>query len=619
MIRTALGVALATALCGTASAMNFDLEGDWRLSWVTTLYVGATWRAENRDPKLYSKNDGSIIGLTNGLGGSNTDGGNLNYAKNDNISTLFKFISDAEIRRGGEGAFVRVKGWYDYALNHHGVPFGNQANAYARGQPLSDNGFEPYLRFQGFELLDAYAWYTWRGDDKALQVRLGNQVLNWGESIFFQGLNQINPIDLTALRRPGTELKEVYLPVPMVYANAGLGGGVSLEGFYQFKWQQTSVDGCGTFWAVAETSVSRSPSPCIAVSLPGLTSNPGAFTPGPPFGSAPGAQYLGYVPLADGRAAKNSGQGGMTLRWLVDPLDTEFSFYAMNIHARTPVASAYSGNNPLPPNFFNGPAVVALSGLQPAFGFWEYPENIQLYGVTATTNMAGWSLAGELNYAPNYPAQVNVNDLIAALLQGVGPAAARVKAVTGQVGAYIPGYDRLHRTQLDFNAVKTFPDVLGAVQAQFVAEVAMQWANVPDKSTGGLRYGRGFIFGVGASPAYGTAAACLPTNPQPDGCKNDGYATSFAWGIRARGQLEYPNIFESGFTFYPSLFIGYDVRGYSIDNQFNQGRFPVGVGLKFSYAKQHVIDFTYNTFGNSAKYDQFRDHDFYGVSYSYTF
>lgn len=617
MKKTAVAAALAAAFSGNASALNWDLDGDWKLSWVTTLYAGATWRAEGRDPLLYSKNDGIYIGLDNGRGGSNTDGGNLNYDRGDNISTLFKFISDAEIRRGGEGAFVRVKGWYDYALNERNAPFGNQANKYARGQPLSDQGFDSWLRFEGFELLDAYAWYTWNFDDRAVQVRLGNQVLNWGETIFFQGLNQINPVDLASLRRPGTELKEVYLPVPMVYANFGLGKGVSLEGFYQLKWQPTPVDGCGTYWAVAETSVSSSPGLCNAVAIPNLTSNPGAFNPGPPFGTAPGAEYLGYVPFQDGRDAKNSGQGGLALRWLVDSLDTEFSVYAMNIHARTPVISAYSGNNPLPP-FFNGPAVVALRGLKPAYAFWEYPENIQVYGVTATTNAGGWSLAGELSFSPNYPAQANGNDLLFALLQGVGPAAGRARAVQGQVGAYIPGYDRFNRTQLDFNAVKAFSDVLGAAQATVVADLAMQWTNVPDTSTG-VRYGRAFIFGTGAAPSYGTTADCLPSTPNPDGCKNDGYVSNFAWGIRTRVQLEYPNIFESGFTFYPSVFLGWDVNGYSIDSQLNEGRIPFGLNLKFSYAKQHVIDVNYNSFSNGANYDQFRDHDFYGVSYSYTF
>ncbi len=618
MKKTALAAALAAAFSGNASALNWDLDGDWKLSWVTTLYAGATWRAEGRDPLLYAKNNGVYIGLDNGRGGSNTDSGNLNYARGDNISTLFKFISDAEIRRGGEGAFVRVKGWYDYALNERNAPFGNQANKYARGQPLSDQGFEPWLRFEGFQLLDAYAWYTWNFDEQALQVRLGNQVLNWGETIFFQGLNQINPIDLASLRRPGTELKEVYLPVPMLYANYGLGKGVSVEAFYQLKWQQTPVDGCGTYWAVAETSVSRSPGLCNAVAIPGVTSNPGAFNPGPPFGTAPGAEYLGYVPFQDGRGAKNSGQGGLAVRWLVDSLDTEFSLYAMNIHARTPVISAYSGNNPLPPSFFNGPAVVALKGLKPAYAFWEYPENIQVYGVTATTNAGGWSLAGEASFSPNYPAQANGNDLLFALLQGIGPAAGRARAVQGQVGAYIPGYDRFNRTQLDFNAVKAFADVLGAVQATVVADLAMQWTNVPDTSTG-VRYGRAFIFGTGAAPSYGTTADCLPSTPQPDGCKNDGYVSNFAWGIRARVQLEYPDIFESGFTFYPSVFLGWDVNGYSIDSQLNQGRVPFGLNLKFSYAKQHVIDVNYNGFGNSANYDMFRDRDFYGVSYSYTF
>ena len=36
-----------------------------------------------------------------------------------------------------------------------------------------------------------------------LQMRLGNQVINWGESVFIQGVNQFNPIDVPAARRAG--------------------------------------------------------------------------------------------------------------------------------------------------------------------------------------------------------------------------------------------------------------------------------------------------------------------------------------------------------------------------------------------------------------------------------
>ena len=101
---------------------------------------------------------------------------------------------------------------------------------------LSDDGFEDLQKFSGAYLLDAYAYGSFGVGDSDLQLRLGRQVVNWGESVFIQGINQINPIDVTALRRPGTEVKEVLLPVLMAYANWGFSFG-SVEAFYQFDWE----------------------------------------------------------------------------------------------------------------------------------------------------------------------------------------------------------------------------------------------------------------------------------------------------------------------------------------------------------------------------------------------
>jgi len=43
----------------------------------------------------------------------------------------------------------------------------------------------------------------------ARDVRLGRQVISWGESTFIpNGINVINPIDVARLRTPGSELRE---------------------------------------------------------------------------------------------------------------------------------------------------------------------------------------------------------------------------------------------------------------------------------------------------------------------------------------------------------------------------------------------------------------------------
>ncbi|NQD94560.1 DUF1302 domain-containing protein, partial [Pseudomonas sp. CrR25] len=432
---------------------------------------------------------------------------------------------------------------------------------------------------------------------------------NWGESVFVQGVNQINPIDVPSLRRPGTEIKEALLPVAMISGNFGLSEGLSLEAFYQFKWEPTVVEGCGNYWSVTETIISTHPGGCTMATALSSASNPDAFRTG------------ANVPLATGEKARDSGQWGLALRYLVDSIDTEIGAYAMNIHARTPIISARSGSwggatpgapflNPV--QFHEDASLAAMS----SSAFWEYPEDIRLYGLSATTTLAGWSIGTELSYSPNTPVQRNGNDLVGALLLGIGPQGP--DAIAAGQDAYIRGYDRFEKTQLQINGINLFSNVLGASSLQVVGEVAFQWNDVP-QGDDDIRYGRGFIFGTGSHPTYGGNLCGTPTNPQPDGCKNDGYITDFAWGYRLRGQLEYPDLLGIGVSTIPSLFIGHDVEGVSMDSQFNEGRITVGAGVRFDYLKSHSLDFNYVTFNNDAEYDPLRDRDYYSVNYSYKF
>ena len=55
-------------------------------------------------------------------------------------------------------------------------------------------------------LLDAYVRGTFDLGGRNLNVRLGNQVVSWGESTFISnGINIVNPVDVTKLRAPGAE------------------------------------------------------------------------------------------------------------------------------------------------------------------------------------------------------------------------------------------------------------------------------------------------------------------------------------------------------------------------------------------------------------------------------
>ncbi len=83
-----------------------------------------------------------------------------------------------------------------------------------------------------------------------VRARLGNQVINWGESLFVAGgINNTNAYDYQALARPGVQLKEAVLPAPMLSVASGLGSGVNVEAYYQFRWNKSELPPVGSYWS----------------------------------------------------------------------------------------------------------------------------------------------------------------------------------------------------------------------------------------------------------------------------------------------------------------------------------------------------------------------------------
>lgn len=621
MQRAAAGLAAAVTVAATSGhvdAMPIDLGDDWEANWDTTLSVGAEWRATNPDKKLYVAGNGARVGLSGGLGGTSSDANTLNTRNGDLVSDLYKVVSDFEVKHDDMGALLRAKAWYDQALKNETARYGNEANGYATNSRLSDEGLEPLQRFDGAQLLDAYVYNTFDVGGKSLQLRLGHQVINWGESLFVQGVNQINPLDIPALRHPATELKEGLLPVWAAYGNLGLGGGVSVEGFYQFAWEPTTVDACGSYWSSVDTNIGTNPGACNKIVVGLLPANEAI---------ASGI----YAPLVRGHDARNTGEGGAAVKIPVDAIDTEFGLYAMNVNSRTPIISARTGSwgnaNAIQQGYLGGTlnplmaaqvnqALLGASGVKVASAYWEYPNDIQYYGISAATNLAGWSIGAEASVTPNLPVQRNGNDLLNGMLTGTGPLGG-VFRNTASLND-VRGYDRFRKTQFQVNGIKVMGGVLGATKSTVLGETAFEWINVPDYHNGtSVRYGRSFIFGTASSAGNNTCSAAI--NPQPDGCQNDGFVTDFAWGYRLRGALEYPQIFGTGFTFTPSLSLAHDVQGVSADNQFIEGRLQTGVTMRFSYENKYNVDLGYVYFAKWAKYDPLRDHDFYSLTLSATF
>lgn len=349
----ACAIALVFAMCAAPAGAEDFTHGELEGSLDITLSHGVTFRVDDRDKNL--------LGTTNGGTATsvNSDDGNLNYDRGL-VSNASKFIGELDLNYRNFGAFARVHGFFDSE---------NENGDRARGD-LSPEAKD--LVGKDFEVLDLYLTGSFDLGGAAVDLRLGNHVISWGESTFIQNsINVINPFDVTKLRTPGAELRDGLVPVSMVSVSTALNENVSLEGFYQVKWEKTEIDPPGSFFSTSDIAgaggrravLGWGAIPDTGFSYealgPGLTQAVNADLQGfrIPSPSAPGTlvplpqraqpvfdpHFLNVFRGGDNEP-EDSGQWGLALRYLADDLNnTEFGFYFVKYHSRLPVLSGRTG------------------------------------------------------------------------------------------------------------------------------------------------------------------------------------------------------------------------------------------------------------------------------------
>ncbi|WP_330114782.1 DUF1302 domain-containing protein [Pseudomonas sp. JS3066] len=571
----ALAVALSSAQPAKAASFNIgEIEGRFDSS----LSIGASWAMDEADAAFIGKANGGTASTRT------SDDGRLNFKKGETFSKIFKGIHDLELKYGDTGVFLRGKYWYDFELKDEHRPL----------YDIDDSGRDNAAKSSGTQLLDAFVYHNYLIDDLPGSVRAGKQVVSWGESTFIgNGINAINPTDVASFRRPGSEIKEGLIPVNMLYATQGLTENLSVEGFYQLEWDKTVLDNCGTFFG-SDTA----PQGC----------NLGMTTFGTDFDRDP-ARY-GWVPREADDDARDGGQFGVALRWLVPELnDTEFGFYALNYHSRTPESVWTVGR----------PSLAAINGAPgPATARYHlaYPEDIRLYGISfATTTPDGTALSGEISHRPNMPLALNGTDVSTAASVGQLTDLLRLKGLAifdtdwadTAPGSPVQGYKRMPFTQAQVTAIHSFDQVLAADRLNIVGEVG--FSHIGDLgSTDGtdLRFGRSSVYGMGSLAGDGTATIpgvgtlrgnqlCtrLLNTANPDQCTDKGFYTQNSWGYRLRAQLEF-NDAIAGVNLKPNLAFAHDVEGYG--PSFTEGNKSVSVGLDADYLSTYTASLSYTDY-----------------------
>ncbi|MFJ4110960.1 DUF1302 domain-containing protein [Pseudomonas sp. NPDC089758] len=625
-----LAVSLASTLASPAFAVSFNI-GEIEGQFDSSLSVGASWSTANPNSNLIGANNG-------GKGLSQTsDDGHLNFKKGETFSKIFKGIHDLELKYGDTGIFVRGKYWYDFELKDENREF----------KDISDSNRKEGAKSSGAELLDAFVYHNYAIGDQPGSVRLGKQVVSWGESTFIGGgINAVNPIDVSAFRRPGAEIKEGLIPVNMFYVSQSLTDNLSAEAFYQIEWDQTVVDNCSTFFSQPDVIADGCDNNLAVLA----TQNTLASRLGPlaaPVAATLAARGVSYGSPDEGvivrrgadRDARDSGQFGVALRYMYEPLNTEFGGYFMNYHSRAPIFSGRGADA----QFYDpaglagalvsaGVPAAALASLLPSLMplqvagnssyYVEYPEDIRLYGLSFSTTLpTGTAWSGEVSYRPNAPVQLNTTDI---LYSGLTPLNPDVSVLQGTPGADQPGYRRKEITQLQTTFTHFFDQVMGAERLTMVGEIG--WTHVGGlESTSKMRYGRDPVFGPGPLPNGQCEALNSSTLGTADAnnvsryCENDGYTTSDSWGYRVRAIWDYNNVF-AGVNLRPSLAWSHDVDGYSPGpgGNFEEGRKAVSLGLDAEYQQTYTASLSYTNFFDG-KYSTVDDRDFVALSFGVNF
>lgn len=558
--RSLLSLAVGAALCTpmTAMAVEFELkDGEVTGSLDTTVSYGALWRVTGRDK--------TEVALANGgsKSSANFDDGNLNYDRGDLVSSLFKMTNDLDLNYKNFGAFLRVTSFYDHAIQN------KDFRSLTAGPATYNRGDERVLRNRlghDYEILDAYVRGKFEIAGKKLDARIGKQVVSWGESTFIpNGINIINPVDVAKLRAPGSEIKEAFLPVNMLWLSQEINENISIEAFNQFEYKKTRLDPAGSYFS---TNDFISPGGKQVIAGSGRANEAQA--------NAVGA----FIPRDPDDNPKDSGQFGFAGRFFIPSLNnTEFALYFAQYHSRTPQISG-TALGPSAPGTANGVRYNTT-----------YQEKIRMYGFSFNTAAPfGIALQGEYSYRPNQPVQMAATDLLVELLSaGCANTAVDVQPLgdpmkCGTADAFGPdkkakGYKEIKYHQIQLTGTKSFGPQLGADQVVAVGEAGY----VHQRLDGFAYNGNGVDFGV--SP---TAAGALVTTQQ-----TGGLATRNSYGYRTVVRADYSNAIGP-INLSPRIAFAHDLRGTS--QTFAQGVKAASVGVSANYQQKWQADVAYTNF-----------------------
>ena len=597
--------AAALALLGTlpAQALLFNWQ-DARISLDDTITAGAVMRVQGPDRML--------VGIANGGAAYsvNEDDGNLNFKSGSLVASIAQLKTDLTVNYKQVGFFVRSVMFVNGTLADKNL-FDAKDFGPGREAPLSELGTKRN-DVKGHDgkranILDAFAFGNFEVFNELVSVKLGRQVLNWGESTFIQnGLNSITSFDANRLQVPGFELNEITQPVPLLFASTTLIDNVSVDGFYQLGWQRTIIPASGSYFSTNDFAGIGGTRAYIDFGRAGENAIPGApclSAPGGPPTPVSCVPFGSSVPRARDRTPHSSGQFGGALHILIPPLrDLDLTLYAARYHSRLPLFSGTSRASPTAPS-------------TDANYYTEYPKGIRLYGLSFNSSIPfGIAMQGEYSLKVGQPLQLQAVEL---LLTGLGQPS-QIDPIPGDAlgNKYIRGYRRHQVSQGDLSFTKLFGPSpwLKSDDTLVLAEFGYTYVHdLPSQSPGGMFY-EGPAAYLPGEPA---TAAALGVPVQSQGA----FPTKASWGYRVLMRSTYNNVMIGSLVLSPTLIWQHDVAGITPTPLINfvRDRRTLTPLLAARYGQSLQFELGYTTFFGAGQQNLLRDRDFVQTNVKYSF
>ncbi|MFJ7142761.1 DUF1302 domain-containing protein [Pseudomonas protegens] len=642
--RAGLAYASLLPLCMTmpASAMEFSFfNNEMTGSLDSTLSYGTLWRVQGRD----KSNDDM-----------NGNDGNRNF-NTGLVSEVYKITSDLGATYQNYGLFLRGSAFYDtQIMDKRNDYYANDTPAQpSQSYPRGDR-FTAQTRSvagRNAEVLDAYVYGNWDFDGRPLTARIGRQVFNWGEGLFYRGgINTTNPVDASAFHLPGSEVKEVLMPLEALSFNLGLNESLSMEAFYQWNWKETRIDPVGTFYGGTDLFADGGNTAYAQVKA---LANP-AFQSlyrqlaGAHAGGLQGTDYLdsnGIIKAASvgqDLNARDDGQFGIAFRYMAESLNsTEFGFYFVNYHAKEPsvaahlkgsyagvnldqlaalsgfgsysqLAAAAQGGSAIAAQalgLINGATVVDLTNQLVAQR--EYPEDIRMYGVSFNTDLGNASVFGELAYRPNLPiSAVTTDDLLGDLMtqapklsMGQSIQIGNQQIALGS-GSMTRNHERVEAFNTSIGTLYNFGPTLFFDTVTGVAELAgdhLRGSSLKYTAyDGSVRY-----YASSANKGYAS------------GYGRDSQVDRNAYGYTLQLVGTWNDVL-AGVNLFPYVIYKEDFKGNSSSaGNFIEGRKAHTLGIKASYRSTLEAELQYTAFYGAGQNNASRDRDNVGLNVKYSF